>query len=902
VPAPAPGSPEDRKPQAPDFPPVGEVLKDFEKVVSTADGRKSFYTLWSRAKDQRLLAELPAAYAGQKHYLALTVASGDSYAGLQAGEVYFYWKNYGKRLALVAPSLDIRSSGDKASQDSVKRLFTDRVLLDIPIVTMIPQGGPLIDLGDLIVQNAEKFFGLEARGINKGIYTIKSAKAYPNNVEISIEAPTGNGQLRTFHYSFSLIPDNTGYQPRPADERVGFFTTSYSDFGKFTPDETQVRYINRWHLEKADPSLKLSPPKNPIIFYVEHTTPIRYRRWVQQGLLMWNKAFENVGLINAIEVRFQDAASGEHMDKDPEDVNYNFVRWLSNGEGTAIGPSRVHPLTGQILDADIILTDGWIRHWWKQYNDVIPQIALDGASPEMLAWLHTNPQWDPRVRLAPPESRATMMDQIARQPMPLLGGHAMAAAMSGGPLAGSNEFDGLVNRGSQFNGFCQAANWKSNGLALMEMAQTMAAASGEPAAPGEQMVDGIPESFIGPLLADLVVHEVGHTLGLRHNFKASTIYDYNEINSDSMKGKPFAGSVMDYLPVNVVADKARKQGDYGMAAVGPYDEWAIEYGYTFEKDLKPILSRAADPKLIYGTDEDAFGSDPRARRYDFGKNPLDFAENQVAIAKTSRTKLLDKFVKDGESWAKARRGYQLTLTTQVQAVSMMANWLGGSYINRARKGDPNASAPVVPVPADNQRKALAFVLKNTFQDDAYGLTPELLKYLTIDKWYDLSNMFDDPTWPVHDKILGIQASAMTSLLNPVTLSRVYDNEFRTPANEDAVTLPEVLKTVYDATWGELSKIDPAKTYTDRDPLISSLRRNLQREHLDRLIDLANNKLGTAPAAKPISDLAVVQLTELRDKLNAVAGQDKIDAYTKAHLKENAARITKLIDARYVVVQ
>lgn len=76
----------------PEFPPVQEVLKGYEKVVSTADGRKSFYTLWSRAKDQQLFAELPKEFASQRHYLALTVASGDDYAGLQAGDLYFYWK------------------------------------------------------------------------------------------------------------------------------------------------------------------------------------------------------------------------------------------------------------------------------------------------------------------------------------------------------------------------------------------------------------------------------------------------------------------------------------------------------------------------------------------------------------------------------------------------------------------------------------------------------------------------------------------------------------------------------------------------------------------------------------------------------------------------------------------
>lgn len=902
---PAPVTPQPSPSPTADLPKPDDVLRGFERVVSPVDGRKSFYNLWVRKSDQQLYAELPAQFANQKHYLALTVAGGGEYAGLQAGEVYFYWKHYGKRLAMVAPSLEIRSTGDKASQDSIKRLFTDRVLLDVPIVTWIPQGGPVIDLDDLLISHAEKFFGREARGLSRSVYTIKNARAFPNNVEVAVEAPALNGQLRSFHYSFSLIPDNTGYQPRLADERVGFFTTTYADFGKFTPEETQVRYINRWHLEKADPSLKLSPPKNPIIFYVEHTTPIRYRRWVKEGVLMWNKAFERVGLVNAIEVRFQDAVTGEHMEKDPEDVNYNFIRWLANGQGTAIGPSRVHPLTGQILDADIILTDGWIRHWWRQYNDIIPQLAMEGATPEMLAWLHENPRWDPRVRLAPPEKRGPMQDRVKREPVPELGGHPLAAAMAAGPMAGTREFDGLANRTSQWNGFCQAGDWMAHGLAMMDMALTLAEGAAEGAEPGEQILDGIPESYIGPLLADLVAHEVGHTLGLRHNFKASAAYDYAEINSEKFKGKkPFAASVMDYIPINVVSKKKENllQGDYGMLSVGPYDEWAIEYGYTLEKDLKPILARNTEPELQYGTDEDAGGPDPRVRRYDFGRDPLAYAENQMELVREHRAKLLDKFVKDGESWAKARRGYQLTLSTQVQSVMMMANWLGGSFVNKDRKGDPNARPPVEPVPAEMQRNALKFVLDNTFHDEAYGLTPELLKHLTIDKWWDMNNQFDEPNWPVHDKILGIQASAMTALLNPVTLTRVYDNEFRVPGDQDFITLPEVLNTVRDVAWSELDNIDPEKKYTDRQPLISSLRRNLQREHIDRLMDLANNKLGAAPAAKPISDLAAVQLAELRDKMSAAANNANLDTYTRAHFRENAARVTRLLESRYVIVR
>ena len=140
-------------------------------------------------------------------------------------------------------------------------------------------------------------------------------------------------------------------------------------------------YINRWHLEKRDPKLKLSPPKEPIRFYVEYTAPVRYRRWIKAGIDYWNKAFEKVGIVDAIVIEYQDAVSKIHMEKDPEDVRYNFIRWLNNDVGTAIGPSRVHPETGEILDADIILTDGWIRHFNFNYADLMPNLGDGRCQP-----------------------------------------------------------------------------------------------------------------------------------------------------------------------------------------------------------------------------------------------------------------------------------------------------------------------------------------------------------------------------------------------------------------------------------------------------------------------------------------------------------------------------------------
>ena len=230
-----------------------------------------------------------------------------------------------------------------------------------------------------------------------------------------------------------------------------------------------------------------------------------------------------------------------------------------------------------------------------------------------------------------------------------------------------------------------------------------------------------------------MAHEVGHTLGLRHNFKASALYTMAEVNSKKIKGhKPFASSVMDYLPININMKDGEVQGDYAMIDIGPYDMWAIEYGYTFDKDLKPILAKCVLPEHEYGTDQDTLGPDPLARRYDFSSAPIDYAKNQMKLAKYHRERLLTKFVEDGESWSRARKGYELTLGLQIRSLSMMANWIGGAFVHRDHKGDKGNRPPIEAVSAAVQRDALKWVLENTFKDDAYGLTPAILQRLKTD--------------------------------------------------------------------------------------------------------------------------------------------------------------------------
>ncbi len=898
-----------------EYPPYNKIFEGYKQVISTIDQSPSLFGLFQNSKENQLLAAFPKKYASKKFFIALTVASGEQYAGLQQADMYVYWKQIGKRMVLIQPNIEIRSSGDAESKSSIRRLFTDRVLADVPIVTMHPQWGPVIDLDAFLLGEGAKFFGSSASGLKKHLATVKTARGFPENIEVAFEVPISSGLLKTFHFSISEIKPNPSYKPRKADERIGYFTTGYSDFGKYENSDVRTRYINRWHVEKADPSLKVSPVKNPIIFYVEHTTPIRYRRWVREGVLMWNKAFEKIGLLNALEVRYQDQATNAHMEKHPEDVRYNFIRWLNNNVGTAIGPSRANPMTGQILDADIILTDGWLRHFWRKFHQELPKLAMEGYSPETLSWLRQKPQWDPRVRLAHPSNRESVAQEIAYGHN-AYGGHPVAHNDSS--VIGDQEFDGLIGRTCQINGFCEAADCRALDMAVMRFALDLMRESRqgkeeegehideEKKKPTEDMLDGIPDWFVGPLIADLVAHEVGHTIGLRHNFKASSIYDLETINSDAVKGKkPFAGSVMDYLPVNMnLEDFGEKQGDYGMIEVGPYDLWAIEYGYSTlenEKDLASILSRVNEPLLAYATDEDTYGPDPLARRYDFAKDPINYAKSQIKLANDHRAKILDEFVKDGESWAKARYGYGLTLSMQMRSLSMMANWLGGALVNRSKKGDPDAGPPIEVVSANRQREALQFVMAHAFEDKAYGLTPELLRHLSMDKWIDdFDSAIEDSTWPVHDRIMGMQSSALTMLMNPTTMGRVYDNEFLTPPDEDMITLPEILGDIRSAVWSELAGAKD-ESFTARKPMISSLRRNLQREHLERLIDMSMGGGFPSASQKPISNLATAQLRNLKKQVDQVLRDESVatDPYSESHLSEASIRIEKALDADYI---
>jgi hypothetical protein len=646
------------------------------------------------------------------------------------------------------------------------------------------------------------------------------------------------------HYSISRLP-STGYKPRVADDRVGYFVTALKDYSKKSRNDRFIRYINRWDLQKADASAKLSPPKKPIIFWLEKTVPFKYRKPIREGILEWNKAFEKAGFANAVEVRQQP----DDADWEPEDINYNTFRWITSSAGFAMGPSRVNPTTGQILDADIIFDADFLQYWRMEYATYTPEslAAITGALPN-------RDHRDPVETLLPPHLRQRH-------------------------LSGCDQCRGLA---SQF----------AFGAILFE-------------AEGGEVSKANLDRMILQGLKETVMHEVGHTLGLRHNFKASSYLTLEELADTAKTAETgLAASVMDYLPVNYAA-KDEPQGDYFSRTIGPYDYWVIEYGYkpfsssSEAAELKKIAARSSsEPALNYATDTDVRGydPDPLVNRFDLGKDPIAYARHRTEIINSLFDNLVDQMTEEGEGYQRVRRAFNILLSMKGSAMHFAARFIGGLYTHRDHRGDPDARPPFVVVEAKKQRDALTLLEKEVFAPDAYDFPPELYNHLAPSKWNHWGvEHLTRADYPVHEIILNWQDQILSQLLSSTTLDRLLDSELKVPAGDDAFTAAELLERLTGSVFQETEKLNGGK-FTNRKPAIHSLRRSLQRKYLERLANLA---LGNTSAPDDCQAVAYLELEALEARIRRVlSGKAQLDTYTKAHLTESAERIRKVREAKF----
>jgi hypothetical protein len=360
---------------------------------------------------------------------------------------------------------------------------------------------------------------------------------------------------------------------------------------------------------------------------------------------------------------------------------------------------------------------------------------------------------------------------------------------------------------------------------------------------------------------------------------------------------------MDYNPI-IIAPKGKKQGHFCPPTLGPYDFWAIEYAYKpIEGDeaaeLAKIASRCAEPELGYSTDEDALGTysaasmDPMVNQFDQSSDPLGFFTERANIVRELWNTMEGSLLEKGEGYQILRRAMNRSFREYSRGILMGAKFIGGVYHRRDHYGDPNGRAPYAPVAADKQREALEFLQKYAFADNAFDLPPRLLNRLAMERLPGVSGIDgviatdgrNDYAWT--DSILNLHRAILGRLYQPLTLSRLQDNEMRFGANEKVFTMADMFTGLDGAIWSELD---------NNATKITGLRRNLQREQLKQLVRLTVRNVGGVP--EDATSLARASLTAISAKMKKALDANAIsDATSRAHLQESIERIAAALDAK-----
>ncbi|MEM8874753.1 MAG: zinc-dependent metalloprotease [Planctomycetota bacterium] len=957
------------------------------KLVEAPEGTRGLFKLYRPAGNDakspsKLIAAIPPSLFGKDLLLAASVSAGPL-AGYQWNDYLVRFERRGRNVVLVVPDLSqVSDDKRKPVAESVERTYTPRILASMPIQSVTGSGELAVDLSALT--GAIPVPGATGP-LRKDLSRYTTVKVFPENVLITAELAYGRGAGATttgMSYAFRQLPNlNTRdrYRPRLADERVGYFLTVKQDWSSGYDDRDLTdRYINRWRLEKLDPSLEMSPPKEPIVFYIENTVPVQWRRYVRDGVEEWNKAFEKVGIVGAIEVRQQTDTA--YADIDPEDARYNFIRWIVTGRAFAMGPSRVDPRTGQILDADIIFDDSMLRYFSEDLDLLGPKTMLADMGPEFLTFLDENPAFMPQgvteadVHAAMRSTNlkwqttagsnfATNVDPNAQrealnQVHDMLGtsgcdhgcSHPVVASRNHADHAGCNYATGVrqqlamthwLNLSSRFAAVTPpmpkgapttkpgAATAKDSGdagdggaivsdpVAEVEEEVTQASASAETTmeevtqekaeAKTAEVVKRekvkLPEKFLGLVLKDVVAHEVGHTIGLRHNFKASAWLSLDEIKERRGDAdKPLVASVMDYNPMVFFAgDDPSDLETFSTSVIGPYDYWAVEYGYTIanprqEKQVTAqIAAKSGKRELAYATDEDTTGlasPDPFVNRYDLGDDPIAFAK--------ARAELADYLMEDLREWAleknstndELRDVFRSLFFEKIRNANFVARMVGGQKFSRTRFGetlDGGDEPGLTLIDPDAQREAIAYLDETLFNDEFFAVETELWNDLvpsrqpTVGSW--AGSRID---FPVHQTILNAQNRALSTLVNPTILQRVYDAELKT-TEDDKFTAAELITSVTEAVWGEIGSEE-----------LSSIDRNLQSQHLDYLTAMAMSEPGRLMAAD-LRNMVRYQLRMLAKDMDEAIAEGDLDMATAAHYAESKSTIERALEAPMVDV-
>ena len=588
--------------------------------------------------------------------------------------------------------------------------------------------------------------------------------------------------------------------------------------------------------------------KDPAAALSEPVKPIVY--WLDRSIPIRYRAAISAGVLEwnkAFErIGFKNAiqvqVQPDDADFDTLDLNRASIRWMTNASPVfgAIGPSHVDPRSGEILDADIGIESLSSRNIRATRAQV-----LTGAGVE-------NP--------------------------------------FGAQELTSHELH-LLASGRYCNHEDEAGEQMAYALDVLEARGDLDPASPEAAA------------FVEAYLKDVTMHEVGHTLGLRHNFRSSRAFTLKQLADPAFtRANGITGSVMDYAPINLNApDEAR--ATYGTPfsdTLGPYDYWAIEFAYkplpegltpAEEKAaLEKIAARSAEPQLAYGTDEDNFlGIDPESLQNDLGNDAIGFAKKRIAIAQDLLKRQESRQLRPDQDYNLLRRSVSYAIRDVARAANVLSRQIGG--VRTVRDAPGTGRDPLAPVPVADQREALDVITGSLLSADSLRVSPTLQRKLATDfseRWEALrgGEGSTQTDYSPSVQVLGLQRSLLAVLMSDTVATRLLESSEKAPVGTTrALRMPELYSRLSQAVWSELEGSGD----------IAPLRREVQRDHVNRISTML-----IRPGASSRADTRSVvraQAKVLLERVRAAGNRRGLSEEARAHLADSADTLEQAMSAK-----
>ncbi len=803
-----------------------EVSKtDFEKIASESNLiSRGMFNVY--AQDGKYYFEIPVSLL-QRDMLVVNKLQRVPFelndAGVNRGTNYetqmirFEWNKEEKKIRVRQSRPLPESPENDAITRSVRDNFISPLIADFKLeacnadsTAVIIQINDIYDGSETSINNVFDNINLGTSAI-KDLSRIMSIKAFPNNIvatsELTTKVREGMSAVNvTVEVSSSLVllPEKP-MMGRLDDPKVGYFTKDLLYFSDSQQKTEEKKYITRWRLEPKPEDREaylrgeLVEPEKPIVFYIENSTPYRWRKYIKQGIEDWQVAFERAGFKNAIIAKELPDSIAANAD----DINYSVVTYAASSKANAMGPSILDPRSGEILEADIM--------WWHNVISMVQE------------WITV------QTGAIDPKARGTKL----------------------------------------------------------------------------------PDEMMGDAIRFVACHEVGHSLGLRHNMMGSWTFPTDSLRSKSFTDKmnSTASSIMDYARYNYVA----QPGD-GVTAVsphiGPYDIFAIEYGYRWyglptpeaEKDvLYDFLNKHNGRLYKYSEAQDPRSAvDPRAQNEDLGDDPVRSSELGIANLK----RIVPEIIKwtttgeKGQTYEEASRLYYAVITQWNNYLyHVMAN-IGGIYIENTTVGDGVKTYTYVE--KEKQEASLDFLLNEVLCYPRWLLDTEISDYTFL--------LRKNPTGVIEyapSQILkNTQGYIFWDLLSNDRLMRMLENELKN--GKKAFTVVEMMDKMHNSIF--------ATTIKGGTPDV--MERNLQKGFLDALITAAAesegvkiNKQLTATSGNPYlfhhtpwcshDEFAIEQAERMgaRRELSFYGGQVNRISDAISVKRGELLRIKKLLESR-----